>query len=155
MRVSLKLHNGYVSLFAVYVPINEPKNKGKAQKFNLSLQEVVRRVPPKDVMLVSGDFNAWVGNDANTSHDPLGRFGPSEQNEKGQRLLEYCALNDHVITNTFFQHKPRHQYTWFHLTETTRAEYLLDYALSTKGSGAVCWIPECSTRPSSNQIIGN
>ena len=68
VKVRLKLHTGYVSLFAVYAPTNELKNEGQTEEFYQSLQAAVRRVPQSDMVLVLGDLNAPVGNDANTYH---------------------------------------------------------------------------------------
>ena len=33
VRVRLKLHTGYVSLFTMYAPTNEPKNEHEAEEF--------------------------------------------------------------------------------------------------------------------------
>ena len=61
--------------------------------------------------MVLGDFNARVGNDMEAWCGTLGKFGPAEQNENGRRLLDFCALNDLVVTNTLFKHRPCHQET--------------------------------------------
>ena len=34
----------------------------------------------------------------------LGKFGPADQNESGQKVLDLCALNGLVVTNTPFPH---------------------------------------------------
>ena len=82
-------------LFAVYMPpTNELQNKGEADKFYESLQSVVRwGVPERDMALVLEDFNF--------------------------RLLDFCTLNNLVITNTLFQHRPCYQHIWFHLAAIT------------------------------------
>ena len=59
----------------------------------------------------------------------VGRFGPTKRNEKGLRLLEFCDLNDLVITNTFFQHRSCHQHTWFYPAKITLVGHVLDYVL--------------------------
>lgn len=65
------------------------------------MQSVVKQVPVRDMLLIMGDFNARVGNDITTWRGTLGRFGPAEQNENGVKLLDFCALNDLAITNSF------------------------------------------------------
>ena len=85
LRVRLKLHTAYTSLFAVYAPTNELKNKGESEEFYWSLQAAVRRVLQSDMVLVLGDLNGRVGNDVKTWHDSLARFGPTERNENGLR----------------------------------------------------------------------
>ena len=42
----------------------------------------------------------------------MGKFGHGVQNEAGQRLIEFCQENAHVIANTFFQQHERKLYTW-------------------------------------------
>ena len=33
-------------------------------------------------------------------------------NDNGKRLLEFCATNGLIISNTWYQHKEIHQFTW-------------------------------------------
>ena len=40
-----------------------------------------------------------------------GKFGLGEQNEAGQRLIEFCQENKLVIANTHFQQHKRRLYT--------------------------------------------
>lgn len=83
------------------------------------------------MLLILGDFNARVGTDADTWQGVIGQFGPAEQNENGVRLLDFCAVNRLVVTNTLFQHRPCHQLTWFHPAESSRTGrgHVLDYVL--------------------------
>ena len=53
------------------------------------------------MLLLVGDFNARVGNDAEAWNGTLGRFGPEEQNANGLKLLDFCTLNGIALTNTF------------------------------------------------------
>ena len=129
LKVRLKLHTGYVSIIAVYAPTNEPKSEEETAEFYQALQAVMRKVPKRDMVLVMGDFNGRVGNDAESWKGTLGKFGPSEQNGNGVKMLDFCALNGLVVTNTFFQHRPCHQHTWFHPAESTHAGHVLDYVL--------------------------
>ena len=41
-----------------------------------------------------------------------GKFGLGEQNEAGQRLIEFCQEKALVIANTLFQQHKRRLYTW-------------------------------------------
>ena len=83
------------------------------------------------MLLLLGDFNARVGNDARTWRETIGWFGPEEQNENGLHMLDFCALNGLAITNTLFQHRPCHQMTWFHPAEASRSGrgHVLDYII--------------------------
>ena len=129
LRIRLKSHIGFMSLIAVYAPTNVPGNEEETETFYQSLQSVVEQVPVRDMLLIMGDFNARVGNDMSAWRGTLGRFGPAEQNENGVKLLDFCALNGLVITNTLFQHRACHQHTWFHPAESSNGGHVLDYVL--------------------------
>ena len=42
----------------------------------------------------------------------MGRQEIGTVNENGERLIEFCALNDHVIGGTLFKHRHIHKLTW-------------------------------------------
>ena len=64
----------------------------------------------KDVLFITGDWNAKVGSQAIPGI--TGKFGLRVQNEAGQRLTEFCQENTLVIANTLFQQHKRRLYTW-------------------------------------------
>ena len=57
--------------------------------------------PQKDVLFITGDWNAKVGNQETPG--VTGKFGLGIWNEAGQRLIEFCQENALVIANTLFQ----------------------------------------------------
>ena len=61
LRIRLKSHTGHVSVIAVYEPM-----KLESRKFYQTMQDFVSNTPKRDMMLVMGNFNARVGNDADT-----------------------------------------------------------------------------------------
>ena len=81
IRIRLKSHTGFLSIIAVYAPTNEPASEEESVAYE-ALQEYVHQVQRRDMLLILGDFNARVGNDASTWQGTIGRFGPGEQNEK-------------------------------------------------------------------------
>ena len=64
----------------------------------------------KDVLFITGDWNAKVGIQERTG--VTGKFDLGVQNEAGQRLTEFCQENALVIANTLFQQHKRRLYTW-------------------------------------------
>ena len=59
-----------------------------------------------------GNMNAKIGSD-NTGYETVMRHdGLREMNENGERLANFCALNDFVIGGSIFQHKKIHKETW-------------------------------------------
>ena len=129
LRIKLKIHSGHVSIIAVYAPTNETSKEDESEQFYLDLQEFVCKVPKRDMLLIMGDFNARVGNDVEAQHGTIGRFSPDDRNDNGERLLDFCALNNLVVTNTMFQHRPCHQQTWFHPVEKDGRGHMMDYVL--------------------------
>ena len=52
-----------------------------------------------------GDANAKVGKIQVTS-ETCGVYGLGEGNERGERLIEFCSVNELMITNTLFEQHP-------------------------------------------------
>ena len=59
-----------------------------------------------DTLLVIGDFNAKVGEDKGGYENITGR------NDNGERLVDFCGLNNPVVTGTISPHKLIHKQTW-------------------------------------------
>ena len=66
--------------------------------------------PKKDVLFITGDWNAKVGSQETSG--VTGKFGLGMRNEAGQSLTEFCQENALVIANTLFQQHKRRLYTW-------------------------------------------
>ncbi|XP_072048482.1 craniofacial development protein 2-like [Amphiura filiformis] len=60
-----------------------------------------------------GDLNAKVGSNDSGWETVMGKYGLGESNDRGEKLLTFCATNDLCITNTMFkQSKFKRQWTW-------------------------------------------
>ena len=73
------------------------------------------RVPPGDILVVMGDFNACVGNretESDVWREVRGRHGLGSCNEAGKKFLEFCAINNFIIMNTWFEKRQVHLATW-------------------------------------------
>ncbi|GFR92148.1 craniofacial development protein 2 [Elysia marginata] len=81
-------------------------------EFYETLDETVRKSHRHDILIVTGDFNAKVGTDPNHYDSVMGKHGEGERNENSERLFEFCAMNDLIITGTLFPHKKIHKLTW-------------------------------------------
>ena len=95
------------------------QNDEEMESFYDSLQETLNTIPCHDVKFIIGDLNAKVGKIA-TPNTTCGKFGLGEQNERGEKQTEFCNANNMIITNTMFQHSPRHLYTWASPDRKTR-----------------------------------
>ena len=82
----------------------------EVERFYEDLQDLLEVTPKKDVLFITGDWNAKVG-----SQETPGvtvKFGLEMWNGTGQRLIEFCQENALVIANTLFQQQKRRLYTW-------------------------------------------
>ncbi|PIK36297.1 endonuclease/exonuclease/phosphatase family protein [Apostichopus japonicus] len=80
------------------------------QNFYGRLQDLVDSVPRGDALVIMGDWNAKVREEAVAGIS--GRHGLGERNEAGERMLDFCEANRLVISNTLFQQPTRRLYTW-------------------------------------------
>ena len=78
--------------------------EAEVEQFYDDLQDLLELTPKKDVLFITGDWNAKVGS------QETGKFGLGIQNEAGQRLVEICQENTLVIANTNFS-RTRDGYT--------------------------------------------
>ena len=63
------------------------------------------RIPKKDVLFITGDWNAKVG--SQETPGVTGKFGFGVQKEEGQKLTEFCQENTLVIANTLLEQHNR------------------------------------------------
>ena len=66
----------------------------------------------QDLIIIMGDLNAKVGGDNSGSDRVMGRHGSSIINENGERLVEFCTINNLVMGGTPFPHREIHKITW-------------------------------------------
>ena len=96
-----------IMVIQVYAPTSNAE-KAEVEQFHEDLQDLLELTPRKDVLFITGDWNAKVGSQETTG--VTGKFGLGVQSEAGQRITEFCqrAL---VIANTLFQQHKRRVYT--------------------------------------------
>lgn len=113
--VSVKLRAQPINLnvIQVYAPTSS-STQDEIETFYGDLIKTISKCPNRELLYVIGDFNAKVGNTRDDDHwsTVTGGYGLGETNERGEMLLEFCAENNLVISNTCFKHHPRRLYTW-------------------------------------------
>ena len=100
-----------MTLINAYAPTNDASDDVKDQ-FYQSLTEIVQRTPRHDMLVITGDLNAKVGNNPSQYENVMGRHGLGVMNENGERLCDFCAMNELLITGTLFPHRDIHKATW-------------------------------------------
>ena len=92
-----------ITAIQVYAPTSNDE-EAEVEQFYEDLQDLLEQTPKKDVLFITGAWNAKVG--SQETPRVTGKFGLGIRNEAGQRLIEFCQENTLVIANTLFpQHK--------------------------------------------------
>ena len=76
-----------ITLIQVYASTSNAE-EAEVEPFYEDLQDLLELTPPKDVLLIIGDWNAKVG--SQEIPGKTGKFGLGIQIEAGQRLIEFC-----------------------------------------------------------------
>ena len=101
--VSAKPQN--MTTIQVYAPTTDHDDK-EVKKFYELLESTITEVPKKNILIIQGDWNAKVGPDAFENWaETVGRFGISETNDRGLRLLEFARSHCLTLANTLHPHK--------------------------------------------------
>ena len=108
-----------ITVIQVYAPTSNTE-EAEVEWFYEDLQDLLELTPPKNVLLIIGDWNAKVG--SQKTPGVTGKFGLGMRNEEGPRLIEFCQENALVIAHTLFQQHKRRLYTW---TSPDQIDYIL------------------------------
>ena len=98
-----------ITTIQVYAPTSNTEET-EVERFCEDLQDLLELTSKKDVLFITGDWNAQVG--SQEIPGITGNFGLGVQNEAGPRLKEFCQENTLVIANTLFQQHKRRLYIW-------------------------------------------
>ena len=129
--IQARYHSQHIKLTVVhvYAPTEDAEEQVK-NKFYMRLQEVLDTRNKHDMLIVTGDMNAKVGDDNEGYERVMGRHGLGKCNDNGERLREMCDLNELVITGTRFPHKDIHKATW--VSPDGRTKNQIDHVLINK-----------------------
>ena len=89
-----------ITVIQVYA-LTSKAEEAEVEQFYEDLQDLLELTPKKDVLFITGDWNAKVG--SQETPGVTGKFGLGVQKEAGQRLIEFCQENALVIAKTLFQ----------------------------------------------------
>ena len=90
-----------ITVIQVYAPTSKAE-EAEIEQFYEDLQDLLELTPPKNVLFITGDWNAKVG--SQEIPGVTGKFGLGVQNEAGQRLTvfpgEHTAHSKHLLPTT-------------------------------------------------------
>ena len=111
--IQARYHSRYIKLtiIHIYAPTEDTDEEIK-DDFYTRLQDVLDKRNAHDMLIVTGDMNAKVGNQNENYERVMGKHGLGEKNNNWERLCELCDMNELVITGTLFPHKNIHKATW-------------------------------------------
>ena len=98
-----------ITVIQVYAQTSNAE-EAEVEWFYEDPQDLLELTSQKDVLFITGDWNAKVG--SQETPGVTGKFGLGMQNEAGQRLIEFSQENALVIANTLFQQHKRRLWTW-------------------------------------------
>ena len=80
--------------------------------FYIDIDGALTKTDKQDIFILTGDWNAKIGNDNTDWKSAMGKYGYGDRNERGERLLEFSTVYNLYICNTRFEHKPNRKWTW-------------------------------------------
>ena len=120
--------DGQLTIIEAYAP-DMSYDDDMIEEFYQTLQDRINSIPRKGKLILLGDFNAKVGEDQEeVMIEVKGKYGLGKKNDRGQLLLQFCAINNLVITNTIFKHKANRCITWFSPDGVTKNQ--IDYIIT-------------------------
>ena len=93
-----------MSIILVYIP-NSSRSDEDSEEFFSQLQSLTYSIPKKDIIPVTGHFNAVFGSKSDVNEDVMGKFGHRARNRRGRHLLEYCRENELIEAKTIFKYR--------------------------------------------------
>ena len=109
--ISIQVQGKMFNIIVIQVyALTSNAEAAEVEWFLEDLQDLLELTLPKDVLFITGDWNAKVG--SQEIPGVTGKFGLGVQNEIGQRLTEFCEEKALFIANILFQQHKRRLYTW-------------------------------------------
>lgn len=108
IRIDVEMEQNEVRTILVAYGPSENDAKDVKEIFWEQIQDEIDTTAEN--VIIIGDLNGRVGT-RKEKDEQIGPYGESTKNTNGQRIIDFCIMNDMRVCNTFFQHKAIHQYT--------------------------------------------
>lgn len=108
--LTLKLEKYKVVLVQAYLPTSKAKDEDVDNLYE-EIESIIKHIPKRDILVLSGDFNAKVGQLHHQYPDIVGQYNIGNYNERGLKLVNFCSKFGLIISNTIFQKRRMHTWT--------------------------------------------
>jgi hypothetical protein len=112
IKISINIYGQPTVIAGVYAIKDNATYEEKEYLFG-KLSAILENTEPQYEVTLIGDFNSRV---RNKDEDVVGHFGEEIINNNGSRWINAGREYKCIITNTRFQHKIIHKYTWENAT---------------------------------------
>jgi hypothetical protein len=85
-----------LTVIHVYAPTSLSSEED-IETFYSDIDEALSKTDRKDIIILTGDWNAKVGIDNKDWKSVMGRYGYGDRNERGERLLEFATVHNIYI----------------------------------------------------------
>ena len=122
--IKLGFRGKIVNIMSAYAP-QQGSDDNEKEAFRDAMCEYIRNIQNSETILVGGDLNCHVGENADGFEDVHGGRGYGARNEEGERMLEMLEGLDLFAANTGFQKRKHHLITYKSGQHETQIDYIL------------------------------
>ena len=79
-----------ITVIHTYAPTSSSSDED-IESFYSDIEDALTQTDKKDIIIVTGDWNAKVGQDNTDWTSVMGKYGFGDRNERGERLLEFVT----------------------------------------------------------------
>ncbi|XP_063884003.1 craniofacial development protein 2-like [Scylla paramamosain] len=112
MGITLTIEQTKISIIQTYAP-QQGRSLREKEQFYETLQEMTETIRHHENVIVMGDMNGHVGQNRDGVEHVIGEFSIGERNQEGERIIDYCVMNNMSIMNTYYKHQESHKWTWY------------------------------------------
>lgn len=127
----MKRKDTEITIIQVYAPTAE-SDEAKINEFYDKLSDVMQdqKISKKRKLIIMGDLNSQIGMGKTEERDIIGEYCYGKRNERGERLIDFCAEQELKIINTFFEKRKARRWTW--LSPNQKYKTQIDYIITPK-----------------------
>ena len=103
--------HGHLTVVVAYAPTEDSTMNSKDELY-ITLESVVTSRPPRDQIVVLGNFNAITGPDRAGFEGVIENFGSRCRNDNSLRLLTTCSAANLTILGSWFQRRDIYRHSW-------------------------------------------